>query len=85
MKVIKTGNASTEWTKRLVCPECQALLEVVESDLYVVNTAVNYAGETWEPELRCNCGSCHSQIDMSNKVPSGIQYKLYDSARKKLR
>lgn len=84
MKVVDEGNGPKQkWTKRFVCEECQATLEVEESDLHVVNTAVGYAGETWEPELEFECPVCHSDNRVTGRVPSGIQYKLFEEALKK--
>lgn len=84
MKVITKGNKPAKWTKRFTCDECEAVLEVEESDLYAVNTAVAYAGETYDPRLRIKCGCCSSEIDVTNKVPSGLQNKLFAELRKKV-
>ena len=45
MKVIDEGKGKTTWSKRFVCTECDAVLEVEEGDLYAVNTAVAHACE----------------------------------------
>lgn len=81
MKVVNKGKGKQKWSKRVVCPECNAVLDIEKEDLYVINTAVAYAGETWEPELCFNCGSCESRVTVTNQVPSGIQWDLFDKAR----
>lgn len=83
MKVIAKGDGKKKWTKRFVCEECKAVLEVEEKDLHVANTAVAYAGESWEPRLYFDCAVCHSDNDVTGKVPSGIQSKLFEEAREK--
>ena len=80
MRVIAEGNSPAKWSKRFVCTECSAVLEVDEPDLHVVNTAVAYAGETWDPRLRFTCEICHSVNDVTGQVPSGIQGKLFGEA-----
>jgi len=81
MKILNVIN--TKWTKTVTCRECKSELEIEESDLYVYNNAVGYAGETWEPEVSYDCGVCHSRNCVDNKIPSGIKYKLVDAARAK--
>jgi hypothetical protein len=85
VKVIDAGNGGKKWTKKITCPHCHAKLEIEEKDLYVGNSAVAYAGETWEPHLRCKCGSCQSRIEMHGRVPQGIEEKLISAAAAKNR
>jgi hypothetical protein len=79
MKVLSTE----KWSKRVNCRECKSRLEIEEDDLRAVNTAMSYAGETWDPRLRVTCAVCHSDIDVTDKVPSGLQNKKYDELRTK--
>lgn len=72
-----------KWSKEIKCHECKAELEIEESDLFAVNTAQGYAGESWDPRLRVTCAACNSRIDITSKVPSGMREKKYDQLRKK--
>jgi uncharacterized protein YbaR (Trm112 family) len=83
MKVIDAGNSKKKWTKIIICPHCHAKLEIEKKDLCVDNDAVAYAGETWEPHLRCKCGACGSRIEMEGKVPEGIEEELINKARRR--
>jgi transcription elongation factor Elf1 len=73
MKILSTP---TEWTKQFTCPHCNAELEVSGSDLYVVNEAVGYAGETWEPEIHYECPVCKTSNRITRKVPGGLASDL---------
>lgn len=77
MKVLKGGNKTGKWVKKFVCKHCDAVLEVCENDLFTVNTAVAYAGETWDPRLRFTCPVCSTDNDVTNNVPYGIQFKSF--------
>jgi hypothetical protein len=78
MKVL----SKEKWSKEIKCRSCKAKLEIEEADLFAVNTAMGYAGETWDPRLRVTCAVCHTDIDVTNKVPRGMQNKKYDEIRK---
>ena len=80
MKVL----SQEKWSAQVTCTACKALLEIEESDLRVVNTAMAYAGERWDPRLRVECAVCHSDIDVTRTVPSGMRYRMYDEAREKM-
>lgn len=93
MKVINYGKDNiTEWTGEYTCDECGALIEINRDDLKVINTAVGYAGETWEPVIVFDCPVCDSYVyveqvhrQRSNLLPSGIRHKLLDDALEKHR
>lgn len=80
MKILANGKSATTWTKVFVCKECRAKLEVNGSDLFVVNDAVFYAGESWEPNVVFRCASCESLNRVTDKVPSGLRDKLISAA-----
>lgn len=79
MKVLEGPD---KWVKQCTCKECSAKLEIEESDLRVVNTAVGYAGETWEPAIVVTCPVCKTDVYVTKKVPYGIQNRLYDKVRR---
>jgi|GEM_PF-3104663 len=80
MKVIKAGKTKKNW--RFVCSGCGAVLEVEKDDLYVVNTAVAYAGETWDPALRFNCPVCEEANDATDsEIPDRVKWELFSKAR----
>lgn len=85
MKVLKAGTKSGKWAARVICRECEAVLEIEKEDLYVINTAVAYAGETWEPEVVFNCAVCETRNYAKGNVPAGIRYRLIDEVRNKRR
>lgn len=80
---MKVVSKNKDWKKRIKCKECRAELEIEEKDVYVVNTAVGYAGESFDPQLRVNCGRCKSSVDVSDKVPSGIENSKIQLFREK--
>lgn len=81
MKILKAAN--TSWAHKFACRECKSKLEVEAADLYVYNNAVFYAGESWEPEIAYTCPVCSSRNTVTEKVPSGLRYKLIDDAQSK--
>lgn len=71
-----------KWTKRFACKECKTELEISESDLHVHNVAPNWGGGPyWDPEMHFDCTVCHSDNDVTDRIPSGIQYKMFERAR----
>ena len=85
MKVISRPDGRDEWTLEIECRKCHAKLEVNKDDLYPVNTAVGYAGETWDPAVYVDCGNCESSINVTDKVQDGVREKLYDKLYDKLK
>ena len=87
MRVVRTGSGSSEkWSRNFVCRECDSTLEIVARDLWVANTAIAYAGETWEPRLAFTCSVCKSTSYLADSaVPSSIRHALYDKARSRRR
>lgn len=84
MDVLKKGK-SKEWSKDVECDECLALLRVYKKDLYVVNTAIAYAGETWDPKIRADCAICKNELVIDEYVPDRIRNDLENAYRKKYR
>jgi hypothetical protein len=82
MKVIK-GSTDEQWKVQVTCESCEAVLEVEKKDLYVANTAVAYAGETWDPRIRVRCCVCETPVPMDGHVPWGIQARMFTEARQK--
>ena len=81
MRVIKDNN--TPWKKTYVCLDCGSTLEVAQDDLKVVNTAVAYAGETWDPIVVFYCPLCKSRNNVTTSIPSRIRYEMEAAARSK--
>ena len=79
MKVL----SKEKWSKKVKCRECKAKLEIEEDDLFAVNTAMAYAGESWDPRLRVTCAVCQSNIDVTSKVPSGMCDRKYAKLARK--
>lgn len=83
MKVLRKGIKKGDkpkpgpWSQRFVCSSCTAVLEVVEKDLYVVNTGFGVVVNNWAPRLRFDCGDCGSINDATDKVPENIQSKIF--------
>lgn len=65
------------------CGHCKALLELEFSDIQVENTAMAYAGETYDPVLYFLCPVCKSRNYRLEFVPPGIRAELIESARPK--
>lgn len=89
MKVISRPHCPLEWSKNYICRECDAILTIEEGDLYARNTAMAYAGETWDPRLFFDCVVCRTRNDVTSKMAHGIQKELfrqlsekYDARRK---
>ena len=66
-----------KWTEEVVCKDCGAQLRIEASDLIVRNTAMFYAGETWDPVVLVKCAVCDSEVYVTKKVPSGIRDRLF--------
>jgi rubrerythrin len=81
MKVLKQGGEG--WSQEFVCQGCASTLLVETSDLAVINTAMGYAGETWEPEVAFNCPVCQTTNQVSSRVPDGIRNRLISEANRK--
>ena len=83
MKVLDTG--SKKWSKKIKCRECKAKLEIELDDVKAINTAMGYAGETWEPLLYVECAVCNSDVRLKiGSVPSGIEHKLFEELRERI-
>jgi len=80
MKVIK---GELEWKTEIICPHCKSVLEIEKKDLYVINTAMSYAGETWDPEMQVDCCVCETSIGVTKQVPYGIRNRMYLEKRRK--
>ncbi len=61
IKVLRKGNKDRE----VVCQRCNAKLRFEPQDARCINTAVGYAGETWEPEFVIDCPECEELIYVS--------------------
>lgn len=55
MRLIKSNNIKSEWPKRVFCDECQAELEIEESDVFV--------GEFGCHLFKCPCCNHNTSID----------------------
>jgi len=73
------------WSKPIKCPECKEISVIKIEDVKVLNTAVGYAGETWEPELNIKCPICKSYFLAKNRVPQGILNTVLSEAEQKRR
>ena len=78
MKVIKQGK---EWTKRINCKGCEAILEIEESDLQHKVTASDAAKYQYEEDVKgtyfVECGHCGEPIDLKTKdIPARIAEKV---------
>ena len=80
---MKVLNGSSEWKIKVICNSCGAILEVEKSDLFVANTAMAYAGETWDPTLRAKCCVCETSMYMDEKVPVAIRERMFQEARRR--
>ncbi len=80
MKAVRRISGGDRWAKKFTCSECKTVWEVGESDLRVFNHAVFYGGETWEPEVSFLCDDCHTENVVTERIPSGMQYKLINAA-----
>ena len=86
MKVIpQPPKTAGKWERDYTCRECRSVLRVDVCDLYARNTAMAYAGETWDPRLFYKCCVCKSENDVTRKVPHGIEHDLFEKlyARRK--
>ncbi|KKS93254.1 MAG: hypothetical protein UW68_C0006G0028 [Candidatus Collierbacteria bacterium GW2011_GWB1_44_6] len=81
----KSTPVNKRWSKNFTCNHCRKISRVTVSDIHVFNTAVLYAGETWDPEVRIVCPVCHTQTAAGKHVPRGIQNELISEAESKSR
>ncbi len=51
----KSTPVHQRWSKDFHCKHCAETSKITISDVHVYNTAVFYAGETWDPEVRIVC------------------------------
>ena len=72
-----------EWTRKVTCPHCRAKLEITATDIKAINTAVFYAGETFEPEVGVDCGVCHKFFEIHG-VPAGLYNKAVNDLRNRI-
>lgn len=79
VKVIQPAERD-KW--RVTCHFCKAVLEFEKEDIYIANTAVHYAGETWEPEARIECPECESPVKVTDRISHNMFNKLCGQARK---
>lgn len=82
---MKIVSKSKKWSKQFKCEDCGSVIEVEEKDLTVGNYAVGWGGETWEPEVEFECPICHSYVQVTGKIPKGIQSRKMDEALKAYR
>jgi len=80
MKVIQEGEA-----KQVRCEHCKALLEFEPNDVQLINTAVGYAGETFEPEFVVDCGSCGENVNVSEVIGSKFKSRLIGEYRARVK
>ena len=86
MRVVKSGKYGGDgWKKNFVCRECGAVIEPSEEDLKVYNSAVAYAGETWDPVVYYTCPECETDNVVTFDVPYPIrdrQFKILEERYK---
>ena len=77
MKVVKGPEV---WKTEVECRSCKATLEIGKEDLRVVNTAMSYAGETWDPVIRVTCCVCETSITVDKVIPYDMRSRLIRKA-----
>ena len=67
MNIIKRGNLPTDTPKRIVCNNCESVLEYTKRDTFSVN---NYWNENPKELYYINCAVCQTRIyiDESTKI-----------------
>ena len=71
MKVIE----KKVWRHAFKCHECKSRCEAEAGDVRVRNSAVVYAGETWEPVYYVACGGCGARHSLTAemRLPSHVR------------
>ena len=78
MKVLREGEKY-----QVTCGHCKAILGFESVDVKLINTAVGYAGETFEPEYIVECGSCKEDVNVSRLIGPNLKDSLCDEYRRK--
>lgn len=81
----KTTSGAPSWSRDFHCRHCGNTSKITISDVHVVNNAVGYAGENWDPEVCVVCPICHSSTPAGKTVPPGIQNDAISEAESKRR
>lgn len=71
------------WSKQFRCPACKKTSTITIENVKVINTAVAYAGETWEPEVCVICPICQSHTGAKGQAPQGILDSVLHEAESK--
>lgn len=81
MKVIQLGeDAHQQWSKEFQCLECKSILEIIETDLEVINEGARYPGKPWQPNVIYTCVVCQRRNSVYGKIPAPIQNKVIAAA-----
>lgn len=83
IKILTPGDRNRE----VSCKRCNARLEFEPEDVVCINTAVGYAGETWEPRFIIECPECGEDIYLdhviSEKTRRSAEKRLKDRNKKR--
>lgn len=83
LKLKAFGFFGRKWKERVMCPRhgCRAVYEVDADDLVAENTAVAYAGETWEPRIYVYCPECGQAAELTYVIPQAVRDKKFAELR----